>query len=132
MSAPRAAILAAVVLASVPAGPRYAVADEAAGPEHAVTDEFGRPITSWMLPPETRPGWGLLDPDRARGSGPTLRNADWLTGNWGGYRDRQSEDYGLALVGNYTAPVRWAARGSSTTPGIRAQRSSPVRSSGRL
>ncbi len=122
MSAHRAAILAAVVLASAPAGPRYAVADEPAGPEHAVTDEFGRPITSWMLPPETRPVWGLLDPDRARGSGPTLRNADSLTGNWGGYRDRLSEDYGLALVGNYTSesgnPVGGQRQGVTYTHNI--------------
>jgi len=103
MRAHRAAILAALVLASAPARPGCAVTDEPAGPDHAVTDEFGRPITSWMLPPETRPVWGLLDPDRARGSGPTLRNADSLTGNWGGYRDRLSEEYGLALFGNYTS-----------------------------
>ena len=103
MRANPAAILAAVVLASLPARPGCAVADEPAAPDHAVTDEFGRPITSWMLPPSTRPVWGLLDPDRARGSGPTLRNADSLTGNWGGYRDRLSEDYGLALIGDYTS-----------------------------
>jgi hypothetical protein len=89
--------LAAVVLASATARPGYAVTDD------VVTDEFGRPITSWMLPPTTRPVWGLLDHDRVRGSGPTLRNADSLTGNWGGYRDRLSDDYGLALAGDYTS-----------------------------
>ena len=103
MRASPAAILAAVVLASVPARPGCAVADEPAAPDHAVTDEFGRPITSFMLPPDTRPVWGLLDPDRARGSGPALRNADSLTGNWGGYRDRLSDEYGLALLGDYTS-----------------------------
>jgi len=79
------------------------LASAPARPGHAVTDEAGRPITSWMLPPSTRPVWGLLDPDRTRGSGPTLHNADSLTGNWGGYRDRLNDDYGLTLVGDYTS-----------------------------
>ena len=60
-------------------------------------------IKSWMLPPSTRPVWGLLDSERARGSGPTLQQADSLTGNWGGYRDRIGDEYGLALAGDYTS-----------------------------
>ena len=92
MKTHRAAIFAAIVLAWVPAHPSY-----------AVNDEFGRPITSWMLPPSTRPVWGLLDADRTRGSGPTLRNADSLTGNWAGYRDQLSDEYGINVVGDYTS-----------------------------
>jgi porin len=60
-------------------------------------------IQSWMLPPSTRPVWGLLDSERARGSAPALPQADSLTGNWGGYRDRIRGDYGLALAGDYTS-----------------------------
>ena len=44
-------------------------------------------IESWMLPPDTRPVWGLLDSERVHGSGPLREQADSLTGNWGGYRD---------------------------------------------
>ena len=60
-------------------------------------------IESWMLPPSTRPVWGLLDSERARGSGPEREQADSLTGNWGGYRDRIRNEYGLALAGDYTS-----------------------------
>lgn len=84
--------LAAAVLASLVAHPGSAVGDE---PEPT--------ITSWMLPPTTRHVWGLLDMDRARGSGPSLTTADSLTGNWYGYRDRVRDDYGLTLAGDYTS-----------------------------
>src|SRR5262249_8841559 len=60
-------------------------------------------ITSWMLPPSTRPVWGLLDVDRVRGSGQPLETVDSLTGNWGGFRDRLRDEYGLSLVGDYTS-----------------------------
>ena len=87
-----ATVLAAVVLASA-----IALAGSAAA------DETEPEITSWMLPPSTRPEWGLLDVDRVRGSGPPLETMDSLTGNWRGYRDRLSDEFGLSLVGNYTS-----------------------------
>jgi porin len=90
----RTIILIAVLLAFALARPGHCA---------TVTDEFGRPITSWMLPPSTIPTWGLLDPQRTRGSGPTLQNADSLTGDWSGYRSRLSDDYGISLVGDYTS-----------------------------
>src|SRR5712671_1063647 len=86
------AMVAAAVLASAVTRPGSAAGDE---PE--------RPITSWMLPPATRPVWGLLDRDRAQASGPTIENADSLTGDWRGYRDRLSDKYGIALIGDYTS-----------------------------
>jgi hypothetical protein len=55
-------------------------------------------ITSWMLPQSTHPVWGLLDAERVRGSGPALETADSLTGNWHGYRDRLSYNYGLSMT----------------------------------
>src|SRR5262245_58425727 len=84
--------LAAVVVASAIALASSAVADDTE-PE----------ITSWMLPPSTRPEWGLLDVDRVRGSGPPLETVDSLTGNWRGYRDRLSNEFGLSLAGDYTS-----------------------------
>src|SRR6185369_3281294 len=69
----------------------------------AGAEEAERPITSWMLPPSTHPEWGLLDMDRARASGPRIEHADSLTGNWRGYRDRFSDEYGLTLAGDYTS-----------------------------
>jgi porin len=89
----------------------------------AATDETEPKITSWMLPPSTRPAWGLLDPDRARGSGPPLEQADSLTGNWRGYRDRLTDEYGLALAGNYTSEsagnlVGGRSRGATYTQNI--------------
>src|SRR5262249_2982927 len=87
-----ATVLAAAVLASAVA---------LAGP--AAADDTEPQIQSWMLPPSTRPIWGILDSERARGSGPSLMQADSLTGNWGGYRDRLRDEYGLAVVGDYTS-----------------------------
>jgi len=87
-----ATVLAAAALASAIAHAGLAAADDTE-PE----------ITSWMLPPSTRPVWGVLEIDRARGSGPELGTADSLTGNWRGYRDRLRDEYGLAVVGNYTS-----------------------------
>src|SRR6266436_4521917 len=89
----------------------------------AATDDTEPKITSWMLPPDTRPVWGLLDPDRAQGSGPALQHADSLTGNWGGYRDRLSDEHGLSVVGNYTSecagnPVGGRSRGVIYTHNI--------------
>jgi len=87
-----ATVLAAAVLASaIVLGGR------------AAADDTEPEITSWMLPPSTRPVWGLLDVDRVRGSGPPLETMDSLTGNWRGYRDWLSNEYGLSLVGNYTS-----------------------------
>src|SRR5262249_61291009 len=83
-----ALVLAAAVFASA-----VALAGRAAG------DDPEPQITSWRLPPSTRPIWGILDSERARGSGPSLMQADSLTGNWGGYRDRLRDEYGLAVVG---------------------------------
>src|SRR5262249_51904433 len=87
-----ATVLAAAVLASA-----IALAGSAAA------DETEPEITSWMLPPSTRPVWGLLDVDRVRGSGQPLETVDSLTGNWRGYRDRLSNEFGLSLVGDYTS-----------------------------
>jgi len=80
-------------------------------------------ITSWMLPPTTRPVWGLLDADRARASGPVLEHADSLTGNWRGYRDQLRDEYGVTLAGDYTAetagnPVGGQSRGVTYTHNI--------------
>jgi len=78
----------------------------ASGTVHAGTapaTDTAPEIESWMLPPDTRPVWGLLDSERARGSGPPREQADSLTGNWGGYRDRIRDEYGLALAGDYTS-----------------------------
>src|SRR5262249_38315672 len=87
-----ATVLAAAVLASA-----IALAGSAAA------DETEPEITSWMLPSSTRPVWGLLDSERARGSGPPLGPVDSLTGNWGGFRDRLRDEYGLAVAGDYTS-----------------------------
>src|SRR5262245_59424459 len=87
-----ATVLAAAVLASA-----IALADRAAA------DDTEPEITSWMLPPSTRPVWGLLDTERVRGSAPSLEQADSLTGNWLGYRDRLRDEYGLAVAGDYTS-----------------------------
>jgi porin len=87
-----ATVLAAAALASAIAHAGRAAADDTE-PE----------ITSWMLPPSTRPVWGLLQIDRVRGSGPPLETVDSLTGNWRGYRDRLRDENGLAVVGNYTS-----------------------------
>ena len=92
-----------------------------AGP--AAADDSEPKITSWMLPPPTRSVWGLLDHDRAQGSGPTLENADSLTGNWRGYRDWLADEYGVALLGNYTSesagnPVGGRSRGVTYTHNI--------------
>src|SRR5262249_47401008 len=87
-----ATVLAAAMLASA-----IALAGRAAA------DDTEPKIQSWMLPPSTRPIWGLLDSDRVRGSGPSLEQADSLTGNWRGYRDLLRDEYGLAMVGDYTS-----------------------------
>jgi porin len=79
------------------------LASAAADPGGAAADDTEPKITSWMLPPSTHPVWGLLDADRARASGPPLEHADSLTGNWGGYRDRLRDEYGLSLAGDYTS-----------------------------
>ena len=78
-------------------------ASEAARGGTAPATDTEPAIESWMLPPDTRPVWGLLDAERARGSGPPREQADSLTGNWGGYRDRIRDEYGLALAGDYTS-----------------------------
>jgi len=67
-----ATVLAAAVLASA-----IALAGRAAA------DDTEPEIKSWMLPPSTRPVWGLLDFERVRGSAPSMEQADSLTGNWG-------------------------------------------------
>jgi porin len=72
-------------------------------PRTATADDVEPQIKSWMLPPSTRPVWGLLDSERVRGSGPTWGHADSLTGNWGGYRDRIRDEYGIAVLGDYTS-----------------------------
>src|SRR4030095_2793721 len=89
----------------------------------AAADDTEPEIKSWMLPPSTRPVWGLLDRDRARGSGPPLEQADSLTGNWGGYRDRIRDEYGLTLLGDYTSesagnPVGGRSQGVTYTHNI--------------
>src|SRR4030095_2018310 len=62
--------------------------------------------TPWMNPKPDHPSpWGLLDIDRARGSAPPWSRVRSLTGNWGGYRSWLEDDYGLFLVGSYTAEV---------------------------
>ena len=60
-----ATVLAAAVLAS-----EIAIAGSAAA------DDTEPQITSWMLPPSTRHVWGILDFERARGSGPGWEQAD--------------------------------------------------------
>ena len=62
----------------------------------------------WMTAPSTRhpTPWGLLDLDRTlAGQQRTWDHAVSLTGNWGGWRDRLADEYGLALAGAYTAQV---------------------------
>ena len=92
-------------------------------PAHA--DESENNVTSWIVPPATRHRslWGMLDFDRTQGSAPLWQRAHSLTGNWGGWRDRITDDYGVALVGSYTSecagnPVGGRSQGVTYTHNI--------------
>lgn len=71
----------------------------------ADSSRAGEP-TPWMSPTPTRhsSSWGLLDLDRSLGSS-GWSTAHTLTGDWGGLRDRLADDYGISVLGTYTAEV---------------------------
>lgn len=62
--------------------------------------------TRWLVAPPSRhaTSWGLMDIDRSLGSNRFDRAAS-LTGDWGGVRDQLADDYGVQLLGSYTAQV---------------------------
>lgn len=92
-----AALVAGVLLlAATPAG-----ASEEARPAESN-------VTPWMVAPEMpeRTPWGLLDTHRSQGgTAPSWTTARSLTGDWGGRRSTLAREYGLAIVGDYTAEV---------------------------
>src|SRR5262245_28078603 len=62
--------------------------------------------TPWMNPQVEHPTpWGFLDFNRAQGSAQNWERAKSLTGDWGGWRSRLEQEYGLFLLGTYTSEV---------------------------
>src|SRR5262245_20302844 len=93
-------------------------------PEVAVAQDADENVTTWIVPPapEHRPVWGLLDLNRSLGSTPWVQSHS-LTGNWGGWRDRIADEYGLSIDGSYTSqcagnPVGGRSQGVTYTHNI--------------
>src|SRR4029453_4263679 len=62
--------------------------------------------TPWMNPRVDHPTrWGFLDFNRAQGSAGNGDRGTSLAGDWGGWRSRLEEEYGLFLLGAYTSEV---------------------------
>lgn len=63
-------------------------------------------VSPWLSPPEGehRTSWGLLSTLRSLGSR-RYTPARTLSGDWGGWRDWLRSEYGISLIGSYTAEV---------------------------
>ena len=62
--------------------------------------------TPWLIPQPDHPTpWGLMDFDRTQGSAQPWERAHSLTGNWNGWRSYLEDEYGVYVLGSYTAEV---------------------------